>query len=81
MASLKSIRITVGEQITVEQLIEKCKVMMIYKAIIMQYRHHVRQVDRLLLASTTITPHIDRLLPAPRVLSSREQSNALSKMT
>ena len=33
---------TVGEQIIVEQLIEKCKVMMISKAMIMQYRYQVR---------------------------------------
>ena len=33
---------TVGEQITVEQLIEKRKVMTISKAMIMKYRYHVR---------------------------------------
>ena len=33
---------TVGEQITVEQLIEKRKVMTISKEMIMQYRHHLR---------------------------------------
>ena len=33
---------TVGEQITVEQLIEKHKVMTISKAMVMKYRHHVR---------------------------------------
>jgi len=32
----------VGEQITVEQLIEKRNVMTISKAMIMQYRHHIR---------------------------------------
>ena len=32
----------VGEKITVEQLIEKRKVMTIPKEMIMQYRHHVR---------------------------------------
>ena len=62
---------TVGEQIIVEQLIEKRKVMAISKAMIMKYRHHVRvNVDRLLPVSTTITPLIDRLLPASRILSS-----------
>lgn len=30
-----------GEQITVEQLIEKRKVMTISKAMIMKYRHHI----------------------------------------
>ena len=54
----------VGEQITVEQLIEKCIVMMISKA------SRPCQIDRYDSASTTITPHIDRLLPASRVLSS-----------
>ena len=81
MASLKIANITVGEQITAEQLIEKRKVMMISKAMIMNIGITSYQVDRLLPASTTITPHIDRLLPASRVLSSREQSNALSMMT
>ena len=33
---------TVGEQITMEQLIEKRKVMTISKAMIMKYMHHVR---------------------------------------
>ena len=32
---------TVGELMTVEQLIEKRKVMTISKAMIMNYRHHV----------------------------------------
>ena len=41
-ASLKIANNTVGEQITVEQLIEKCKVMTISKAMIMKYRHHVQ---------------------------------------
>ena len=41
-ASLKMANNTVGEQSTVEQLIEKHKVMTISKAMIMQYRHHVR---------------------------------------
>ena len=50
-----SISITVGEQITVEQFIEKCIVMRISRHDHV-YRH---QVDRLLPASTTITPHID----------------------
>ena len=35
MASLKIVNITVGEQITAEQLIEEHKVMMISKAMIM----------------------------------------------
>ena len=50
---------TVGEQITVEQLTELSIVMRIsrYDHV---YRHHVREVDRLLPASTTITPLIDR---------------------
>jgi len=34
--------ITVGEQITAKQLIEKRKVMMIFKAMMDEYRHHVR---------------------------------------
>ena len=46
---------TVGEQITVEQLMEKRKVMMISKAMIMNIG-----VMSMLRASTTITPHIDR---------------------
>ena len=33
---------TVGEQITLEQLIKKRKVMTISKAMIMKHRHHVR---------------------------------------
>ena len=50
---------TVGEQITVEQLTELSIVMRIsrYDHV---YRHRPRQVDRLLPASTTITPFIDR---------------------
>ena len=71
----------VHEQITVEQLIEKRKVMTISKAMIMNIgitSVSSRPNDS---ASTTITPYIDRLLPASRVLSSREKSNALSKMT
>ena len=40
-----------------------------------------QQVDQNDSTTTTITPHIDRLLPASRVLSSKEQSNALTKMT
>ena len=40
-ASLMKANNTVGEQIIVEQLIEKRKVMMISKAMIMQYRHHI----------------------------------------
>ena len=50
----------VGEQITVEKLTELSIVMRIsrYDHV---YRHHVRdKVGRLLPASTTITPHIDR---------------------
>ena len=39
--SQDSISITVGEQITVEQLIEKHKVMTISKSMIMKYRYHV----------------------------------------
>ena len=49
---------TVGEQITVEQLTELSIVMRISR-----YDHvyrHPRQVDRLMPASTTITPLIDR---------------------
>ena len=51
---------TVGEQITVEQLTELSIVMRIsrYDHV---YRHpRPRQLDRLLPASTTITPLIDR---------------------
>ena len=40
--SQDNISITVGEQITIEQLVEKRKLMMISKAMIMKYRHHVR---------------------------------------
>jgi hypothetical protein len=62
--------IMVGKQITVEQLIEKHKVMTISKAMIMHIGITPCQVDRNDSASTTITQHIDRLLPASRVLSS-----------
>ena len=50
---------TMGEQITVEQLTELSIVMRIsrYDHV---YASRPRQVDRLLPASTTITPHIDR---------------------
>ena len=50
---------TVGEQITIEQLIETCKVMTICKAI-MHIGITPCQVDQLLPASTTITLLIDR---------------------
>ena len=53
--SQDSINITVGEKITVEQLIEKRIIMRLSR-----HDHVYRQVDRLLPASTTITPHIDR---------------------
>ena len=69
MASLKIANIMVGEQTTVEQLIEKRKVMRISRHDNV-YMHHVRNNYRNDSASTTITPHIDRLLPASRVLSS-----------
>ena len=72
---------TVGEQITVEQLTELSIVMRIsrYDHV---YRHHIRDnltdsclhLLQLLHTSTTIQH-------ASRVLSSREQSNALRKMT
>ena len=58
--SQDSISITVGEQITAEQLIEKRKVMTISKAMIMNIGItdvSSRPNDS---ASTTITPHIDR---------------------
>ena len=48
-----------GEQITIEQLKEKCKVMTISKAMIMSIGITC-QVDQNDSASTTITPHIDR---------------------
>ena len=54
--SQDSISITMGEQITVEQLIEKCIVMRICRHDHV-YRYHV--VDRLQPTSTTIAPHID----------------------
>ena len=60
MASLKIACITVGEQITAEQLIEKRIVMMISKEMIMNIGITSCQVDRNDSASTTITPHIDR---------------------
>ena len=41
-ASFKIANNMVGEQISIEQLIEKRKVMTISKAMIMKYRHHVR---------------------------------------
>ena len=72
---------TMSEQITVEQLTELSIVMRIsrYDHV---YRHHVRDkyTDSclhllLLLHTSTAIQH------ASRVLSSREQSNALSKMT
>ena len=81
MASLESISITVGKQITVEQLIKLSIVMRIsrYDHV---YRHHVRDKYTetilhllLLLHTSTAIQH------ASRVLSSWKQSNALSKMT
>ena len=60
----------VGEQITAEQLIEKRKVMTISKTMIMNIGITSVSRDRNDSASTTITPHIDRLMPASRVLSS-----------
>ena len=71
----------VGEQITAEQLIEKRIVMRISRHDHV-YRHHVRVKSTetilhllLLLHTSTAIQH------ASRVLSSKEQSNALSKMT
>ena len=60
MASLKIACITVGEQITAEQLIEKRIIMGISKAMIMNIASRLCQVDQNDSASTTITPHIDR---------------------
>ena len=62
MASLKIANNTVGEQITAEQLIEMRKVMTISKAMIVNIGITSCQVDGNDSASTTITPHIDRLL-------------------
>ena len=45
--SQDSISITVGEQITVEQLIEKCIVMRISRHDHV-YRHHVRNIEKIL---------------------------------
>ena len=60
MASLNIAYITVGEQITVEQLIEKRIVMRISRQDHV-YMNHVRdKVDRNDSPSTTITAHIDR---------------------
>ena len=50
----------VGEQISAEQLIEKCKVMTISKAMIMNIGITSVSIDQNDSASTTITPHIDR---------------------
>ena len=52
------------------RLREKCIIMNISRHDHL-YRHHIhnKQTDSL-SAFTTITPHIDRLLPASRVLSS-----------
>ena len=72
---------TVGDRITIEQLIEKCIVMRISRHDHV-YRHHVRDkwtemiLHLLLLLHTSTT-----IQHASRVLSSREQSNALIKMT
>ena len=70
MASFKKGIIIVGEQIIVEQLIEKRKVMKISKAMIMNIGITFVSSRPKHFASTTITPHIDRLMPASRVLSS-----------
>ena len=59
-ASLKKANNMVGEQITAEQLIEKRKVMMISKAMIMNIGITSVSSRPTLHASTTITPHIDR---------------------
>ena len=59
MASLKIACITVGEQITAEQLVEKCIIMKISKAMMMNIGITPCQVDQNDSASTTITPHID----------------------
>ena len=59
-ASLKIANITVGEQITVEQLIEPRKVMTISKAMIIHIGITSETSRPILSASTTITPHIDR---------------------
>ena len=58
--SQDSISITVGEQITIEQLIEKCIVMRISRHDHVYKAPLPRQVDRNDSTSTTITPHIDR---------------------
>ena len=51
---------TVGKQITIGKLIEDRIIMTISKAMINIQASRPRLVDRLLPASTTITPHIDR---------------------
>ena len=68
-ASLKIANNMVGEQITVEQLIEKRKVMTISKVMIMKYRHHVRvnltetiMHLLLLLHTSTAIQHASRVL-------------------
>ena len=80
MASLKIACITVGEKITAEQLIEKRIIMMTSKEMIMNIGNMSvpsRPIMHLLLLLHTLTA----IQHASRVLSSREQSNALSKMT
>ena len=52
--------ITVGERITLEQLIEPRKVMMISMAMIIHIGITSETSRPILSASTTITPHIDR---------------------
>ena len=59
-ASLKIANNTVGEQITVEQLLEKRKVMTRSKTMIMNIGITSVSSRRNDSASTTITPHIDR---------------------
>ena len=54
--------ITVGQRITVEQLIESRKVMTISKAMIIHIGITSETSRPILSASTTITPHIDRYL-------------------
>ncbi|KAI4980380.1 hypothetical protein ZWY2020_020865 [Hordeum vulgare] len=65
--------ITVGERITVEQLIESRKVMTISKAMIIHIGITSETSRPVLSASTTITPHIDRYPPCVLRKPGREQ--------
>ena len=72
----------VGRQIIVGQLTEKQIIMMISKAMINIEESRPRLVDRLLPASTTITPHIDYYPACTQCIKFMEKwSNAIRTMT